>query len=56
MNSQPDRKKIISGFNSLKRNDDKRFILDRIRIYLKEVAWPTIVERQTRVKDKISIY
>ena len=56
MSFQPERKKIIIGFNSLKRNDEKGFILDRIRSYLKEVAWPTIVERKTRVKDKINIY
>ena len=56
MNSQPDRKKIIIGFNSLKRNDDKGFILIRIKSYLKGVAWLTIVERHTRVKEKISIY
>ena len=56
MSFQPERKKIIIGFNSLKRNDEKGFILDRIRSYLKEVAWLTIVERKTRVKDKINIY
>ena len=56
MSFQPERKKIIIGFNSLKSNDEKGFILDRIRSYLKEVAWLTIVERKTRVKDKINIY